>query len=256
MSAACYCTSPATTGQLCTPHASQLRQDLARTPRVLADLDVTLTGQARQGGNSGNGERWAFNPTASDRADDVLVVLRSAVHIADPRAVHRYDDTARALASRALAGVRVLMGHPDVHTVAQDLRDGLDAAERATDVAPERIVYGPCSCGVELSAPAGAEVTWCRGCGGRHELAQVQAERYEQVREWLSTAVGTLAQITEWLRLDGFEVSARTVEKWPARRNHTLIGCVQEGAPRVYSYRQARALAERHRGRVRREVGV
>lgn len=258
MTALCYCAAPATTGALCTRHLSQLRTHLSRAPEILRELDVTITGQDKQGGGAAaTGSHMAFNETASIRKDDVLAVLRSAASAADPQTRHRYDETPVDLRKRALDHLDALARSAHVHTIAQDLRDVLFAAERVMERPPERIAYGPCGeCGSELTAPVEAQVAWCRGCGGRHELAAVKGWWNVQVRDYLDQATGTLQQIIEWLRLEDFDVSPRTVEKWPARKKHTLIGCVLEDGMTVYSYPKARELAKRHQERKAAENGA
>lgn len=253
----CFCTAPATTGALCTRHLSQLRMHLWRSWEILRELDVTITGQDVQGGGAGTGETpMAFNETASTRKDDLLVVLRSAAHAADPQLRHRFDETPAELIARALGSLDALARSPHVHTIAQDLADVLVQAEHVMQPAAERIAYGSCECGVELTAPKDSDVAWCRGCGGRHEVAAVKQWWDVQVRDYLDEAIGTLRQITEWLQLEGYEVSPRTVEKWPERKRGALIGCVQEGAPTTYSYSQARTLAKKHSERRTRVLAV
>ncbi|NVC23387.1 hypothetical protein E7Z53_08015 [Kocuria salina] len=253
----CYCTAPATTGALCTQHLGQLHNHLWSTPETLRELDVTITGQDAQGGGAGaGGTPMAFNETASTRKDDLLVVLRSAANAADPQLRHRFDETPVDMVARALGHLDALARSPHVHTIAQDLTDALAQAERVMQPAAERIAYGPCECGVELTAPKDADVAWCRGCGGRHELTSVQAWRHVQLMDRLETMTGTVQQIASWLQLEGYDVSPRTVEKWPDRRRSPLIACVQEGAPATYSYAQARMLAKKHSERRTRVLAV
>ncbi|MGX5360072.1 hypothetical protein [Kocuria sp. KH4] len=243
----CYCTAPATTGTLCTHHLGQLRKHLWAAPEILRELDITITGQDAQGGGGGaGGTPMAFNETASTRKDDLLLVLHSAAGAADPQLRHRFDESPADLIARALGHLDTLARSPHIHTIAQDLAYALEQAEHVMQPAAERIIYGPCECGVELTAPKGADVAWCRGCGGRHEVTAVKQWWDVQVRDYLDQATGTLRQITDWLQLEGYDISPRTVEKWPERRRNRLIGCVQEGAPTTYSYSQARGLAKKH----------
>jgi hypothetical protein len=245
----CYCTAPATTGSLCTHHLGQLRKDLWAAPETLRELDVTITGQDAQGGGGGaGGTPMAFNETASTRKDDLLLVLHSAASAADPQLRYRFDESPADLIARALGHLNALARSQHVHTIAQDLTHALVQAEWVMQPAAERIAYGPCACGVQLTAPKDAEVAWCRGCGGRHELASVREWRHVQLMDRLEVMVGTLPEISSWLHME-YGISPRTVEKWPGRKRSPLIGCVQEGTPTTYSYAQARKLAKKHNER-------
>lgn len=214
----CYCTAPATTGNLCTEHLGQLRMDLWKAPETLRHLDVTITGQAKQGGGgNGSGTPDVFNETASDRRQDLMVILRSAAHITDPRPRHVYAEEPRHLVARALSDVQRLARHENVHTVAQDLTDALVSAERVMDRAEEKISYGPCSCGVELVAPRSKDRATCRECGTVWDVSYLTGFKQAAVRDALPEYTGTVKDVLSVLGYAGIQVKRGTVDSWIAR---------------------------------------
>lgn len=230
MTPTCYCTAPATSGYLCTPHAVHLRQNIKRTPEVLRELDVTITCQARQGGNAGTGERQVFNETASLRADDLRHVLRSAANVAWPLDRYRFDEPDARIAARALGKLSRLLLVPEVHTIAQDLRDYLAAAEAVMEPARERFTYGACECGAQVSAPREASTATCRVCGARWDVSAWRDAKYAAALEVVSTSLGTARQVVAWLALLGHRVPANTVKSW-VQRGKLVPAAEGSGAP-------------------------
>lgn len=238
----CYCTAPATVGHLCTAHAEGLRQDLRRSVETLRELDVTITNQARQGGATGGGERFAFNVSASDVREDVMVVLRSAAHLAAPGARYRYDERPAHLVARAwtLPGFKQLCRAEGVHTVAQDLRDVLGAAERVMRPAEERFTYGVCLCGARVTAPRWAEVTTCRACGRVLDLVDWRERMEDEAWARLPEMTGTPKECVEILALAGHRVSWSTVRRWVSEGR--LVPVSERGGKR-YKVRDVAELA-------------
>lgn len=233
LSVTCHCTAPATTGLLCTAHASTLREELRRSIEVLRDLDVTITNQAKQGGNNGSGERMVFNEAASDRREDVVVVLRSAAHLADPQARHRYDERPAHLVARAwhVPGFQQLCRQPEVHTVAQDLHDALVAAERVMQPAEERRVLGACECGEFVVTRRDEGLARCRRCGAEYDIEawdEGRAQLAVEARGQVATLPELAAFLTSSLKVP---VSVRTLQRWAARG---VIRPVEESKPARY----------------------
>lgn len=217
MSALCYCGAPATTGSLCTDDLGRLESNLHRTPDVLRDLDVTITGQAQQGGGgNGSGTPDVFNERASDARRDLLYILEVAAKTGTS-ALRPIDPTPRMLALCALAGLDVIARSPGAHTTAQDLRDALAEADRVRDRAEEKISYGPCSCGVELVAPKSRDQARCRECGEVWDVHQLRAFRHVAALDAAHDHRGKLAEVVKVLNLAGHSLKLNTVCKWVER---------------------------------------
>lgn len=235
MPATCYCTGPATTGQLCTAHASTLRAELRRSISVLRELDVTITNQAKQGGNNGTGERMVFNETASDRRQDVLVVLRSAAQLADPQTRFRYDEEPAHLVARAwhVPGFRQLCRAPEVHTVAQDLHEALVKAELVMQPVEERRVLGACECGEFVVTRREAGLARCRRCGAEYDIEawdEGRAQLAVEARDRSATLPELAVFFTRSLKVS---VSVRTLQRWAARELIVPVGSLWPAQYRI-----------------------
>lgn len=210
----CYCSAPAPTGYLCPRHEEQLREDLRLTPGDLADLEDTITGQARQGGGGSTGERHVFNETASYAADDLRYLLRAAAHDADPRERHVFAESDDEMAKRALGGIQRLLLQPGVQTTAQDLRTARAKAEQCIDRAPERRLIGVCECGAPLATHRTAGILTCRTCEREHDVAAVLAERDQRAQNIEGTPTEIAAYLTTVI---GAKLSPNTVRLWASR---------------------------------------
>lgn len=233
MTATCYCTAPATTGALCTDHLGQLRQHLWAAPEVLRELEITITCQAKQGGNNGTGERAVFNEAAAERKEDLLVVLRSAAHAADPQPRHRFGERPEVLVARALGHVDALARAEGVHTVAQDLADAVVAARQVMDRAAERRVLGQCECGEFVGTRRDEGLARCSACGMEYDIAEWDAGRARLADE----ARGQVATIPElavfFTRSLQAEVTARTLQRWAARGLFVPVDAVRPARFRI-----------------------
>lgn len=220
----CYCTAPATTGNLCTEHLGKLRMDLWKAPETLRQLDVTVTQQAVQGGGGGGGsarEKNAFNEEASYCAEDLRHVLRSAAHDADPQRRARFNETPAEHVARALGSLQTLARHPGVHTTCQDLTMVLGLAEQAIQPAGERRVVGECGCGQFVSTRHDDEWTRCRYCGDLHKVADLEAEQVDKVRNH----TGTLAQIAGYFTRNlKVSITDRTLRRWADNGEFERVG--------------------------------
>ncbi|WP_305067784.1 hypothetical protein [Kocuria sp. CCUG 69068] len=210
-----------------------MREELRRSIEILRDLDVNITNQAKQGGNNGTGERMAFDVSASDAREDVVVVLRSAAQLADPQARFRYDERPAHLVARAwhLPGFQQLCRSPQVHIVAQDLHDALVAAGRVLEPAEERRVLGACECGEFVVTRRDEGLARCRRCGAEYDI-----EAWDEGRAQLAVEargqVGTLPELAVFLtRSLKVPVTARTLQRWAARE---VIRPFVEGKPALY----------------------
>lgn len=149
MSARCGlgCGRPAPNGTICTQHTWELQRDLDAVPDLLADLDLTL---ARQGKNGpvtehvkGKGETpVSFNPAASVAADRLREVLvRWARACGMPWA--EYATTA---AAHLLARLPDLGTYGDLPALCDQIGTAVDAARHVVDAPVNRTSFkvGPC----------------------------------------------------------------------------------------------------------------
>lgn len=225
----CHCDTPAPAGYLCTRHTDQLRDDIQAVPGVLRDLEDTITGQAKQGGGGGTGERHVFNETASTAAEELRYLLRSVAEDADPQERHRYDEPDAHRAARALAGVHRLVLQPGVQTSAQDLAEALRTARRCMDRAPERRVIGVCECGVPLATHRTAGTITCRSCEREWDVAATMEGRDRDAQD----VEGTPAEIASYFtRVLGAKLTEAQVRKWAAREIIHAVG--ERGRAKLY----------------------
>jgi hypothetical protein len=225
----CHCDTPAPAGYLCTRHAEQLRTDVQAAPGVLRDLEDTITGQAKQGGGGGTGERHVFNETASIAADELRYLLRSVAHDVDPQERHRYAESDAHLAARALAGLGRLVLQPGVQTSARDLSEALRTARRCMDRAPERRVIGVCECGAPLATHRTDGTVTCRACEREWDVAATLAGRDRDAQN----VQGTPAEIASYFSgVLGARLSDAQVREWASRGIVHAVG--ERGRAKLY----------------------
>ncbi|MGG7653521.1 hypothetical protein [Kocuria rosea] len=213
---------------------------------------MTITNQAKQGGNNGTGERMAFNETASDRREDVVEVLRSAAQLADPQTRFRYDERPAHLVARAwhLPGFRQLCRQPQVHRVAPGLHDALVAAERVMQPAEERRVLGACECGEFVVTRRDEGLARCRRCGAEYDIEawdEGRAHLAVEARDRAATLPELAVFFTRSLKVS---VSVRTLQRWAARDLIVPVGSLWPAQYRVgdvldaWEAERGRSLAE------------
>ncbi len=213
----CYCEAPATTGALCTEHLATLTRNLERAPGVLRDLDVTITGQAAQGGGgNGSGTPDVFNEKASDVRVTLEYLLRAAARTANPQL---RTTTPAQHAAAAIEGVHTIARSPGAHTTAQDLADALTDADRVRDRAEEKIAYGSCECGAQLVAPRSRDTARCRNpdCAAVWDVHQLRAYRHVAALDRVHEYVGTTTDVVRVLNTAGHDVNHSTVRSWLRR---------------------------------------
>jgi hypothetical protein len=194
---------------------------------VIRDLDVTVTGQDEQGGQGdGGGTPDSFNERASDARDALSMALREAAYTADETTTTK---TPAQWAAVALGSLSSLARNPRSQTINEALRLALVEADHVRERVEEKVSYGPCFCGVEITAPKSKDVAWCRNCEEQHDLRTVRAWKYVNALDAVETYRGKTGDIATVLQGAGHDVKPATLRKWVQR------GKLQPGEDGLYS---------------------
>lgn len=205
---------------------------LTRAPALLRELDVTIVKLDEQGATGGaSGEKaLVYNVHASECKDE----LRRAVAHAAKRSLaggrearvtySRNTDLDAEAARIALDGLNDLLKLADADAIEEALRLATARALNAIDRAEERITYGPCQCGVELSAPASRDVATCSSCGRKWDLAELKAFRYVAAQDRAADAVGTVGQLVDVARGLGHKAGRHTLNNIVRRKAIEPVG--------------------------------
>lgn len=215
---------------------------ITRAPALIRELDTTITKLDQQGATgSAGGDPLVFNVHASECKDDLTRALNAAAKAAlgpDRHATipigrrHRPEDVAARIALENLDHLLKLADRVDA------IEDRLDAAihkaTRAIDRAEERITYGPCACGVELSAPASRDTATCAACGRRWAVAELRAFRHVAARDRAHDAVGTIGQLVDVANGLGIKATRHSINGLIRRRGLAPVG--QRAGVNLYRY--------------------
>jgi len=241
----CHCGSRPAMGPLCTKHAQRLIHIIRETPSILRELDVTITKLDQQGnqGSGGEGRALVFNIRASDARQELTraICAMAAASIRSgyvPRLGNRAPLGTRA-AEDALGGFRGLVKRDDILDLEDRLVAAFQDALRAIDRAEERITYGSCHCGTEISAPKTRDTAKCRTCGQLYNVAELRAFRYVAAQDALGDYVGTLSELHTVLRAAGKPVTLRQLKHLTERKTEPLVAIGQRAGVHVYRFQDA-----------------
>lgn len=218
MSALCVVDgAPATMGNFCSACVATLHAKVLEVPRLLHELDVTITKQARQtpgAGGSCNERPLVLNLAASSAAEEVRVCLRTIAHLGAVEG-ERIPVAARDLAPWAARHLVHAVRRPEIADAHADLLAALDQGWRSVDRAPERRVVGSCDCGGVLATARTAGEVRCPSCGVLWEVEEREQERNEKL---LGLTVCTSDLVVLFRTVLGQRITAATVRKWVQRR--------------------------------------
>lgn len=218
MSALCVIDQvPATVGNLCTACMTTLHTTVLQVPRLLVELDVTITKQARQtrpGGSGSGGERpLVLNLAASDAAGQVKMWLRAVAHLTvasgEPVPVGMRD-----LAAWTARRLSVAARHPEIADYWVGLMHAVAEGERAIDLPRERRVVGTCDCGELLVTSRTEGEVQCRQCEVLWDIADCEDMRREKL---MGKSVATADLVRIFRRVLGVSLKTTTVRKWVER---------------------------------------
>lgn len=226
-----------------TEQRTNLARLITRAPALIRELDTTITKLDEQGatGSGASGERaLVFNVHASECQE----ALTKALSYAAKRAlgpnrqggirIGRNIDVAAEVARIALENLDHLIRLDDVDDVEERLGTATARAVHAIDRAEERITYGPCACGVELSAPASRDYATCSGCGRRWRVAELRAFRHVAAQDRAHDAVGTIGQLVDVANGLGHRIGRHTLNNIVRRQNIAPVG--QRVTRNLYRY--------------------
>jgi hypothetical protein len=233
------CAAPLTDqGYICHPDTARLAADLRAIPDLLAELDTTITRQARISTPSGkgNGDKpIPFDPKASAAAGNIRAVLfgwtKVLLEETDP------DDTDYAIAGRApafwlgqhLADIRMREWAGEVAT---ELKRASAEGWRAIDRPEERWYAGPCGneidlddgtvqCGTVLWARIEEATIRCRGCLHTWDVAERREWLVRAAEDHLESARIIASALTVMTRR---RITASTIRNWASEGIVTALG--------------------------------
>ncbi len=206
MTAKCpVCQCEQAEGLLCHEDTSRLERELGDVAAIVAELDVTLSKQARIGNAGPSGlarERTPINVGAMAVADDLQNTLTTWAR--EVGALDRWDY--RLPAQPAITASRLLLGridairrHPAVVELFDEVTDTIAQARRAVDRPADREYLSQCmvetpddegrmvTCLAELYARKGASTVTCKVCGITHEVVERRVAMLERARDMLFT---------------------------------------------------------------------
>jgi len=238
------CSRPCIDAQLCRSCADQLTADLraltgnappallpkkageqrtiATSRGLLAELEDTLTRQARVGHRNGprsSEQPLAFHLGASvdlESIRDTLAMWAGAIAQRRGVTVDAELDAAQ-LAHWLIRWAGEAAQHPDAGEMLGDVRSLVTAARRTIDLAPELRYVGPCDgCHQALYAGMHATTVTCgtEDCGLEYPIEKRRAWLLEQAVDQLRTA-RQLAYELPWIA--GVTINAKTIGMWAAR---------------------------------------
>lgn len=206
MTATCpVCGAQQAEGLLCHTCTTALERDLGDVTALVAELDVTLSKQARIGGGGAGGlarERTPIDVGAMQAADNLGNVLTTWARDVNPsplRATLGDDKSSRASASILLLHIPAIRRHPAVVELVDEITDAVRQARRAVDRPADRIYLGQCmvetpdadgrqvTCLAELYARPNATEVVCRVCGVEHEVGERRAWLLQRARDMIVT---------------------------------------------------------------------
>jgi hypothetical protein len=238
-------------GLVCVRCARFAVNDLAAIAGLWPDLEITMTRQAKVGGDdSGRHARSAvvplpFHEAAATVVGDVrltLVAWMGAFDLGDTVSTTNPAPICRWLVER----MNRWRGHPEGYRFTDEIGDCARRVVRVVDAPPVTIYLGTCEeiadvstddrgydhetlCGTEMYARPSDLTHECRVC---HVVYDVPARRAEIIHRSMASAA-TVNVCTKLLAAFGLPVTADTVQNWarPRRKRNPETGVMETIAP-------------------------
>jgi hypothetical protein len=208
-SATCPCCgNPQAQGLLDDSCTSRLERELGDVAAIVADLDVTLSRQAKIGSAGKSGKGWAREKLpihmgaveAADVLANTLTTWARDVWDDGPIPGNVTVKLGTASAARILLGhIPEIRRHPAVVELVDEITDAIRQARHAVDRPADRVYFGACysetpdedgrliTCVEEIwASPAATEVT-CRVCATEWEIAERRAWLLQRAKDMLVT---------------------------------------------------------------------
>lgn len=228
------CSARQDAGLLCASCTDALEHTIGNVRSLVADLDVTLSKQARIGTPGKGGLAREKSPVhfgALEAGTNLLTVLDAwargivAMHATQPR-TYVHVSTATSAAAFLLGRIDELRRHPDVDKLVTEVNEAVQKARNVIDRPADRQYLGQCAtvlpdeygqdveCTAELWAKVNAETATCRLCGIQHDVA----ERRNSLIERAKPLIVTVKQACEYIgELGGITVNAKSIRTWIER---------------------------------------
>lgn len=188
-------------GLLCHACTSMLEYELGDVPAIVAELDITLSRQARiggggKGGKGGAHEKTPVNLGALRAADDLANTLTTwARDVCGEYAAGGADRNPSVVAAHMLLSeMPMIRKHPAVDELVDEITDTIRQARHAVDRPADRQFLGPCygehegvTCEADLTASPGARVARCKVCGHEVDVAERRAWLLNETKDRLFT---------------------------------------------------------------------
>lgn len=194
---------------LCASDTARLERELGDVAALVAELDVTLSKQARIGNAGAPGlarERTPINVGAMQVADVLQNVLTTWARDLDERATRmalrewRQEVHPTVTASYVLMNaIDAIRKHPAVEELVDEVTDAISQARRVIDRPADRVYLGQClvatpdeqgrdvTCLEEIWARPGASEVTCKVCGVEHPVAERRAWLLKKSEDYLFT---------------------------------------------------------------------
>jgi hypothetical protein len=237
----CPCGQPSGDGSfLCGSCVTGAWNTLATVPGLVAELETTITRQARMAAHATGGTTDAalpWNEAASRAHHRLRVALGSLVEactrdgIGSTEPTHREPVPARVdlgyLASWLMVRVDPLAASPNARAL-WDVSGVVRSCLRVIDRPPELIYAGPCRvCGSDLYAAPGAALVTCRDCGTPEDVEERRGFLLGRVHDQLATATEAARALTS---LD-MPITSDRIRQWRHRDRLVARGHNRAGHP-------------------------
>lgn len=236
----CPCGQPATDGAfLCGSCITGIWNTLANVPGLVAELETTITRQARMAERAGSAADGSlpWNEAASRAHRRLRVTLSTLAEactvdrIRSTEGTHREPAPARVdlgyLASWLMVRVDPVAASPHARAL-WDVARVVRSCSRVIDRPPELTYAGPCqACGADLYAMPGAALVTCRVCGVPEDVEERRGFLLTRVYDQLATATEVARALTT---LD-MPITSDRVRQWRHRERLVARGHNRTGHP-------------------------
>ena len=189
----CECTTT-----LCAPHQDSFKDILGDIPDRLATMAVTIRKQSVMGGQGGRPQNDDDRPLPVNLgAAEANHALRAELVSFISRVQHclqeqPHDRTIAGVTGWAVKLMPRIAAHPESTTWYGNIARAYSKTTKAIDTPPERVRAGTCTCGVVLYSYEGRDNVTCKPCGQTHQVAELQGQTLERLRNYEDTAANVI----------------------------------------------------------------
>lgn len=259
------CSAPAgDDARLCKSHTDELAGLLAGVAELVAELDVTITRQARTTRPSDGGRSTerplAWNEAASARAFELNTCLNGwALDTArldeDERdqLIHCHHSDTGSVAAWLVRNLHTLRLHAEAGIAYDDIRQAIREARRAIDRPSDPVPFGPCGqifdngdvCQEILYGQLDRPQVPCRACGALHPTRG----RLEWMLQYMQGMLATIPELVAIASLAGKRTNADALRLMHSRGRFIAKGVDAAGQPTFRVSECLKALDEKGKHR-------